>query len=323
MNATKPSKVTLLTEEQIFPDDLRESQLDVFKDYGIGAGISDLAIIQGGFTSHGHQTKDGRPTGDIWTASSDGLNIRIVPADLDLISQPDTKSTGQSSNLAISCEPNALNIATRPVLPESVTKNIAKNITVEESAFETSGALVVHYGEYPQTVADDEATARLDALGEEALKKRETGKIYRFGNDTNSASDQQFEPKEYKEYEDCGKRYIRVKAKPYHKDSVLSNGGKLEKDKAYWVEVEPIEWLVDSTSGMMVAKQALFSGIPFDSKNEYRGDYASTVVSIFLNKFFAEDIVPSRASDIGNPSNLVVDVGDEQTLEKKETKNTR
>ena len=86
-----------------------------------------------------------------------------------------------------------------------------------------------------------------------------------------------------------GKRYIRVPGRPADDDSKLSTGEQVEEGKPYWVEVQPIEWLMDR-SGTMVAKKCLFAGIQFDTKSSYDDDFSQTFIKRYLDGYFAGEM---------------------------------
>ena len=103
-----------------------------------------------------------------------------------------------------------------------------------------------------------------------------------------------------------GKRYIRVLGRPADYDSKLSTGERVKKGKPYWVEVQPIEWLMDK-SGWVVAKKCLFAGIQFDEKYLqkswfpgrryyktalYDGDFSKTFMKHYLDTYFAKEMEP-------------------------------
>ena len=74
--------------------------------------------------------------------------------------------------------------------------------------------------------------------------------------------------------------------------NLLSNGKKTEKDKAYWVEVLPIRWLVDDDTGIVVSKNILSSGLTYhDAKNK------------FIDKYFAKEII-ERRNNMANESKV-------------------
>ena len=50
------------------------------------------------------------------------------------------------------------------------------------------------------------------------------------------------------------------------KNAILSDGREVKEGTAYWVKVEPIEWLVDTNNDFIISKQILFAGISFDNR---------------------------------------------------------
>ena len=94
------------------------------------------------------------------------------------------------------------------------------------------------------------------------------------------------------EYEMDGKRYIRVLGRPSDSQySTLSTREQVKDGKPYWVEVQPIEWLMDE-SGWMIAKKCLFAGIQFDTKKKYDGDFSKTFMKHYLDTYFAKEMMP-------------------------------
>lgn len=262
-------KATLLTKPQIWGDAEGNDQLEVMKDFGTAAGMSDLAILQGGLVLNTSRTPDCQRTGYYWSASSDGDGyVRHVHGGGDrYIFYPYKRLVGA-----------------RPALPSSVTSAIeASGASLPRKTICDGKVEVVEYGEYPQKIADDEAAKALNALTAEELKAAETGKTYTLDVEKPPCAEVEYE----------GKRYIRVKAQPYGKDSILSTNRLPAKGEACWLEVQPIEWLADP-SGWWVAKQALFSGIPFDDKERYDGIFENTKMHKHLNEHFVRDMQPSR-----------------------------
>ena len=154
------------------------------------------------------------------------------------------------------------------------------------------GIRVAEYGEYPQTVADDRTGKNLERLyASESL--RPTGKNYTFDAVHLIAINTPFKATAYPEYELDGKRYIRVPGRPADDNSKLSTGEQVEAGKPYWVEVQPIEWLMDR-SGTMVAKKCLFAGIQFDTKSSYDGDFSKTSMKHYLDTYFAKEMEPTE-----------------------------
>jgi hypothetical protein len=264
--------ITLLKEEQIWGD----KALQAMKSYGTKVGMSDLAIVLGGPVGGSSKTSDNQLSAYVWSASSDAHgDVRTVS---------DNGDRGGS-------HPNQRLCGARPALPSSVASSI--RLSEAKPSRKISGVDVVEYGEYPQTIAEENITRELEqAFSKAQLQK--TGKTYTFDSEKRDANDTPFSAKEHAEYQHKGKRYIRVEAKPYGGDnSVLSNGKKPQAGEVYWTEVQPIEWLRDP-SGICVAKQALFAGVQFDKKKSYDGNFEKTDMKQYLQSHFAKEMEAGR-----------------------------
>lgn len=153
---------------------------------------------------------------------------------------------------------------------------------------------------------------------------KQPGKSYTFDDAGLTDYSSAFKPKTYQEYEDSssGKRYVRVEGKPADEDSILSDGIRVQKGEAYWLEVKPIEWLKDP-SGVWVAKKALFSGVQFDSDRNYDGNFTQTDMKRYLDRYFSKemqasrDYSASRSADVSEEKKLYA-----QTALRPDRKNT-
>ena len=260
---------TFLKEDQIWGDDA----LEVMKRYGTKVAPTDLTVILGGYMTDGDgRTSEGDLTCASWSASSyayDRVRCVYCGGGQDWY---DTTSRGVSA---------------RPALPPSEASKISPS-----EARAIDGIRVVEYGEYPQTVADERTSERLERL-HSSRSLRPTGKNYTFDSVGLTDYDTAFKATSFSEYEMDGKRYIRVPGRPADDDSKLSTGKQVEAGKPYWVEVQPIEWLMDR-SGTMVAKKCLFAGIQFDTKDSYDGDFSKTSMKHYLDTYFAKEIEPTE-----------------------------
>ena len=269
-------KITLLKKEQIWGF----NALQIIKDYGRKASLTDLAIVLSGpiLGKSSKTTSEGDRAGFIWTSSPfwDGTNVLTV----DIYGKKWLKI------------PTARNNAVRPAIPPSETYTIH----VEEEKLLTINnkkIMTVLYGEYPQVIASD----NIQKILEDIFKNKElirTGKNYTYDTKINNAPG--FTPRKYPEYELDGKKYVRIEAnEAVHcdKDSVLSNGKKFNLGDVYWIEVQPIEWLIDK-SGWWIAKKALFTRIQFDRNGYYDGNFNETDMMYYLNNYFSREILPAH-----------------------------
>lgn len=302
------SAITLMTDKQICGDNQGKGQLQVMKAYGRATSMSDLAVVMGGSLSDCeviHNREDGairnRRAGYVWSASSDEYGyVRTV----------DGKGHWSGSY----CHPHGRTGGVRPVLPSSVTSSIG--LSKAKPSRKISGVDVVEYGEYPQTIASREVSEKL----KKAFTKKElqaTGKKYTFdGVENEDDYNTPFCAKEHIEYQYDGKRYIRVRAKSCNDSSLLSNGDTPNTGEVYWIEVQPIEWLVEPAkcyddcvlpkkvlidnpnAGMLVARHALFAGVQFDRKEEYDGNFAKTDMKQYLQNHFAKEMQVAHTRQI-------------------------
>ena len=259
---------TFLKEDQIWGGDA----LEVMKRYGTKVAPTDLTVIFGGYmTADGDRTSENDLTCGSWSASSGVIgDVRCVYYGGD---------KGWISTIE-------RGISARPALPPSEASKISPS-----EARAIDGIRVAEYGQYPQTVADERTSEELERLhGSRSL--RPTGKNYTFDSVDLGEYSTSFKATSFSEYEMDGKRYIRVPGRPADSDSVLSTGEKVESGKPYWVEVQPIEWLMDR-SGWVVAKKCLFAGIQFDTKGSYDGDFSKTSMKHYLDTYFAKEMEPT------------------------------
>ena len=247
--------------------------LEVMQAYGTKVGVSDVAIALGTCMGSGTKNSAGVASGYAWSASSyKNVNVRTV--DLDG---------------AKNCfNPNRRIAAGCPALPFSATSKICPNNMKTMRLANGKTVQICEYGAYPQTVAPKSISQELEAQYQKNALKT-TGKNYTFDSVELDAYSTGFTPRNCAEYMFNGKRYVRIKGKPYDRNSVMSDGTSVQKGQAYWFEVQPIEWLMD-TKGTWVSRQALFAGIQFDTKNEYNGNFANTTMYNYLQKHFAKEM---------------------------------
>ena len=274
---------TFLTEKQV-------EKLDILIKYGTRAAITDFAILLGGFvasschTSEGNLRKD--RTGWWWTKSFGGVTgARVVSL------------TGDSHWIDV----NGRDGGARPALPYSLISQISTN-----GVSGAKGILEVEYGEYPQTVVSEDFSRTL----ERAYSNRtinQTNKKYTTDSVSYEDIDTPFKARTHIEYEYNGKKYIRFVADSNCEGEILSDGRKVKEGKPYWVEVEPIKWMIDKKTNIALSKKLIFSGVQFNNKRNYQGNFENTDIYRFLNDIFAKDIIPSVIDKTVGQSEPVVD----------------
>lgn len=157
----------------------------------------------------------------------------------------------------------------------------------------------VEYGYYPQQAVPNNMQQTLEKNYNEG-KLIETKDIYT--RNSPEAKSEGFMPQEINTYEYKRKRYVRVKASiNLRSNGKLSNGEKYSDNDYVWVEVQPIEWLVDKEAKIMLTKKIMASGIPIENLNEKDklkdGNLKSKNIDEFLEHFSKEMLqkIPERA----------------------------
>ena len=132
---------TFLTKEQIWGDDA----LEVMKRYGTKIAPTDLTVILGGYmTGEDYRTSEDDLTCASWSASSYGNgDVRCVLC----------KGYEYWSNTLIR------SLSARPALPPSEASKISPS-----NARTNFGICVAEYGQYPQKVADERTSEKLERL---------------------------------------------------------------------------------------------------------------------------------------------------------------
>ena len=268
-------ELTFLTEEQFYllDDD------GIFDEHGEIAKITDFVSLLGCY-----QPGDG--IGEWWTKTTyRDINdddecdddVRIINEDgMEDFDSPWSRLTGA-----------------RPAF--SISSIISKQ---RKKELEDSGVKKFEYGEYPQTIVDEEYSKELEKLYS-SNDLIITGRNYT--TDSAKATDgvSPFKAKIHIEYEYNGRQYIRF---VYDDLSIyyfsLSDGRKLERGKIYWVAVEPIVWLLDLKADIALSKKVIFSGVQFESKSYYeiykKTDFERSTIKKFMDKCLSKEIVADR-----------------------------
>ena len=264
-------KLTLLKEDQIWGD----KALEVMKKYGTKAETTDLAILLGGFSFD--ELGKTFPVAPYWTLSSVSGNVGCV-----------CRFGGRAWE-----NPTSSRLSVRPALSPSAVSEICSSEKMNKQG------IIAKYGEYPQTVAELGTNILLGDLFSRG-HLHTTGKKYTIAPTSIWEDYTHFKAIPYAEYEYNGERYVRISGRCSNDDQRLSTGEKVERWPAYWVRVEPIEWLVDE-SGWWVSEKSLFSGIPFDTNEKYLGNFGKTFLGRYLNSYFAREMKVSRNSEHALP----------------------
>lgn len=282
---------TFLSDSQV--NGSPSSQLDILKKCDVTAAVTDFSIFLGATVSHTIFTKGSNSTdlsertGDWWLGNK-RLNsddeIYYIDYDGDrMFNDTDTRYIGARPAIAFS----------------EIRKDVSK------TKIGKFGVKIVEYGEYPQTVVSGSLS---DELEEEFTSGnlRTTGKTYT--TDSNNWDDFgiDFSPMEHEEYEYKGKKYIRVVGNYNCEETKLSDGREIVDGEAYWIKVEPIEWLVDEKTDIALSKKIIFSGVQFTFGN-YDGNFLHSGIKNFMDQYFSKDIVQNNANNYSNNNSLDID----------------
>ena len=274
---------TFLTEEQCFDS---SRKLEILEKRGTIVPITDFSILLGGYVSDDYYYNNGNSLEDRsgwdWTSSDDKDNdVRVVRFD------------GSRTHSYV----NRRGGGARPALPYSSIRNIASN-----GVRGRDGILEVEYGEYPQKVASKRLQDELErAYNYNQSSIRKTGKTYTTDSRKHDEYDEKFSAQIIEEYSfDDGKKYVRVKANSYYDGSEfkLSNGERYKDGDYVWVEVQPIKWLIDEKSDIALSERLLFAGVQFKHERNYKGDFRTTDIKEFMDRYFSKDITPSFSKEI-------------------------
>ncbi len=291
-------ELTLLEEDQVKEPHI----LSVLNTYGLKAPITDLAILTDipdihesaqSFYAKDDKTLFGR-CGSYFlkTFSNEGTdnrnkNIYYINA-----------SGARSFIRFISFSGTIRNHGIRPVLVASKSF-----VSVLEKKNGYKDLLEVSFGEYPQYVEQDrEKVQRLNNLFQEH-KLKQTGKTYTFDATPYYRFCYDFFTRTILEYELDRKKYIpyirtRNASYPY---ASLTNKEEIKLDKTYWIKVEPITWLYDIETNLLLSKRILLSGVPFSVEGK---GYEHSDIKKYIDTYMVKEIIPYNQRSImdENPS---------------------
>ena len=279
-------KFTLLTVEEATEG---PNQLQVLKEgsYGVYATLTDLSVLQGATVYEGLKTDGGELMAEnpIWTKTPNGKGRAMCTIGHD------TKAYHPGWDAMV-----------RPVLSPSETEKIKPDLTPDLSSRMLAILLgssqkyrSCNYGEYPQTIADAETSAELEKLYR-AQSLQTTGKNYNLPNFRGTDSRDSYDVSSYAEYEYKSKKYIRIPGEEGGREKLLASGKRAKTQKPQWIEVQPVEWLMDP-NGTWVSKKCLFfvnMGYKGGYDGNYYGNFEKTLMGQFLDTYFAKDIEPSQ-----------------------------
>ena len=101
------------------------------------------------------------------------------------------------------------------------------------------------------------------------------------------------EIKPHKVYEWKDKKYIIARATIYGEDDKKYNIGadiQIQSGDTTWIEVNPVEWLVDYETKTLISKAILMAGIPLTKSKFYNGKFEKTLLYTYLNDYMLPEL---------------------------------
>ena len=274
-------ELDLLEENKVFG----KNRLSIFAKHVAKASNTDFSILLGGDSSSNYHTREGNTlknrAGCWWTKT------------------PYTETTNVIYNyICHGCRfNNRRDAGIRPILPCSLIQSVSLNKIREVNEIKE-----IEYGEYPQYVVDENYSRKL----EEAYNNgglRTTGKKYTTDSVKYDDYSKKIIPRTFIEYEYNSIKYIRFVGDSNSNRKLLSDGRKIKIGEIYWVKVEPITWLLDENKNIAITKNIIVSGIQFDNKDRYNGDFKETDIYKYMNTYLVKDMFNSVSINKKNDNN--------------------
>ena len=228
--------ITFLDKDQV----KGTHKLSIIEEYGVKCKVTDFAAFLGAAfdstTRNGFWwTKTFSQQNKVYTINSDGQGLYEDATD---------RSVGA-----------------RLVLPYSKIESLCSN-----KVSLPSGLMEVELGSYPQTIVDDASALENCYLNGNSFlyTLAKTNRNYVTDSCKNNGLGQTFAPRVFEEYEYENKKYIRIVGDDISCGKKLSNGEIVVKNRAYWIAVEPIKWLVSEHEDIAITKEIIFAGVEFN-----------------------------------------------------------
>lgn len=276
----------LLDKKEIMGDGI----LDILKKRGIFAAVTDFSLALGTATRRdGFIGKEKRPDqrkGCYWIKDK----IKNIYESTEWGRSYINKYIWTVGSFPCDREVESRECGIRPIMRLDSLEKLPKNkgSKVKRAA---DGILEVELGYYPQTAASKKIQRTLTKkLKLDELKK--TGNVYVTDNGAHK-----FAAEENYEYEYKGKRYVNVLLKDIGWDFEvkLSNGENFPVESSIWVEVEPVKWLVDEKSKVMLTEKIITGGIHYsDCSDKDDIDFEKINVMQYMNNHLKKEMLQSE-----------------------------
>ncbi len=241
-----------------------KNRLDIFNKGALNTRMTDFALLLGGNNEN------------IWwtRTSEDYMRKYVIRNDRDTIFAFNKRTPG-----------------VRPLFDYS-------DFNYMNEYYDENGILCVKYGEFPQDLVTDEESDELEKL----FLNNELKKVGQFTTDgvSNECWEITFRERFFDEYEYNGRKFIRFVADyiTFQNDKYREDNVKFKYNKSYWIEVKPIEWMIDTCSKKAISKNILIAGIQYGgfTNGKYLHDY--------LNTYFKNEINMKKYNIVDKNNNL-------------------
>ena len=257
-----------------FLDGASLDKIEPLKKTGLEAIATDFAVCLGLQCDYGQVIR-----GNYWTLSAAGIKKWFYNKQKTSIIET-VSANGEKEKEFITLSI----IGARPLLVDISNYNLSQLMNEQ---YTLDGLKITTLGEYPQAVVANKYQEKLENL----YKKNEltlTGNYYTTYN-INSGKIKLYE------YIYKGKKYVRVNTNFLNLlYTRLSSGEYYHENFPIWIEVEPIKWFVfenENKETCLLSRDILFSGVPFDTKEIYDGDFKNTFIKKFMDECFSKDML--------------------------------
>ena len=281
-------EVTLLTKEEIMKGAITNGASDSMR---LRCGSSDLAKLMGCRTEKSRNRC-------VWGTST----IEKHPYGGCIFTYVDTFGTFKY----VSSNSDGFFDGIRPVLSFSseeeynkIRNRMNQNLCIQSD----TNRIMLEYGMYPQKAVSSSLNKELETLFENGILKT-TGNIYTTINETITCLDHPIIEK-CNEYDYNGKRYVRLDQFVGDVVNIDASTGAILPE---WLEVSPINWIVDDESRKLISETVLTAGMnffPADNSTNFK----NSSVYKFLNDTFIREMLQSQEK---------LNTNTEESTEKKE-----
>lgn len=147
----------------------------------------------------------------------------------------------------------------------------------------------VEYGFYPQMAVSAELQEKLEEKYK-ASNLEVSHNSYTVDENDWLTKDKAFFPLAIPEYIYENKYYVRVINRSCCDFATLIDGRKVKKGDFVWLEVSPVEWLVDKESNLLVSKYLLFSNISYSYAKNDKDNFEKTGIKWYLDNIWSKEL---------------------------------